>query len=351
LRETGLTRDNGRQINTRPFVVATTGSQVARRAYRLAVIDVVRGVALLAMIVYHFSWDLSANRLIAVDVSTDPIWRLSARLIAGTFLGLVGANLVLAARNGFRPLPYLRRLVLIAVAAGVVSLGTYWFEPDTFVYFGILHCIAVASVLALPFIWAPSWLSAVVAVVFLAGPHFLTSTFFDVPDLYWLGLSTNPPPTVDYVPIFPWLGIVLLGVVAGRFILETGAWPLWQWTADGRGWRILIIAGRWSLPIYLVHQPILVGILFLITPLLGPSHAALAAQLVDEYNASCAVAGYDEAVCSAYSQCILTALSEDEGILLAASRHELSQAQLDLWQAAIAECRTKTLPATGAGGI
>lgn len=332
-------------------MVATIESRVERRSSRLAALDVLRGVAIVAMVVYHFSWDLSANGLIGVDVSINLGWIVFARLIAGSFLLLVGINLVLATRNGFRLRPYLRRLALIVAAAIVVSLGTYWFDPQTFVFFGILHSIAVASVLALPLLWAPAWLTAIIAVFFLAGPHFLASDVFNAPPWYWLGLSTDPPATVDYVPIFPWFGVVLLGVVAGRFIVDHATWPLWQWQMKGRTPRTLAFAGRWSLPIYLVHQPILVGILFVVAPLIGPSEAALASQLLSEYEASCAVAGYAEEPCTDYAQCILAALSEEKGILIIASRHELSEAQSQRWQIAVAECRARTLPPTGAAGI
>jgi uncharacterized membrane protein len=332
-------------------VVAIIESRVERRSSRLAALDVLRGVAILAMVVYHFSWDLSANGLIGVDVSISLGWVVFARTIAGTFLLLVGVNLVLATRNGFRLWPYLRRLAVIVVAALIVSLGTYLFDPQTFVFFGILHSIAVASVLALLFLRAPVWLTAVVAVFFLAGPHFLTSDFFNAPPWYWLGLSTDPPATVDYVPIFPWFGVVLLGVGAGRFIVDHAGLPLWQWQMKGRTPRTLAFAGRWSLPIYLVHQPILVGILFVVAPLIGPSEAALASQLISEYEASCAVAGYDEEPCSDYAECVLDELAKEKGILITAIRHELSQAQSERWQIAVAECRARTLPPNGAAGI
>lgn len=336
---------------TRSIVVAITDPAPAGRPFRLAVIDVARGVAILAMIVYHAGWDLSAYRLIDVDVAASLGWKIFARLIAGTFLALVGISLVLAARNGFRPAPYLRRLAIIVAAAAIVSLGTYWFLPGSFVFFGILHCIAATSVLALPFLRAPVWLTAVAAVAFLAGPHVLADPAFNSMAWYWLGLSTAPPDTVDYVPIFPWFGVVLLGVVAGRLFLGHMAWPPLHWKAEGRAARALTFAGRWSLPIYLVHQPILIGILMLVMPLLGPSEAALGEQLTSEYEASCAVAGYDSEECAAYSRCILAALSQEDGILSAALRHQLSDEQVVRWEIAVAECRARTLPAPGSNGV
>src|SRR5262245_59589025 len=131
---------------------------VAVRRPRFAIIDLIRGIAVVAMIVYHFSWDLLDSKLITADVVDDTGWRAFAHIIAGTFLALVGFNLAIAHRSGIRRGPYFRRLAILAAAAAAVSLGTYWFMPDAFVFFGILHMITVASVLALPFVRAPAWL-------------------------------------------------------------------------------------------------------------------------------------------------------------------------------------------------
>jgi uncharacterized membrane protein len=329
---------------------ASTSAIAAERAPRLVVIDVAKGVAIVAMIVYHFAWDLSAYQLIGVDVTNELGWRIFARTIAGTFLTLVGINLVLALRNGFRPRPYLRRLAIILAAALLVSLGTWWLDPGTFVFFGILHLIFVASILALPFIRAPLWLILAAAIVFLAGPHVLASPFFDSPAWYWLGLSTSPPPTVDYVPVFPWFGVVLIGVAAGRLILGSPGIPLWHWPAAGRLSRGLAFAGRWSLAIYLVHQPILIGGLMLLAPLLGPSQAALRRQVFAEFETSCATVGYDRSVCEAYAACILTELDRHENILADAAKRALSDTDRALWLEYIETCRGKFLPAPSLDG-
>jgi uncharacterized membrane protein len=329
---------------------ASLSAIAAERAPRLAIIDVLKGVAIIAMIVYHFAWDLSAYQLIAVDVTNDPGWRLFARSIASAFLALVGINLVLALRRGFRPRPYFRRLAIILAAALLVSLGTWWLDPGTFVFFGILHLIFVASILALPFIHAPLFVTLAAAVFFIAGPLFLASPIFDQPFWYWLGLSTSPPPTVDYVPVFPWFGVVLLGIAAGRLILANPAVLLWRWPASGRMSRALAFAGRWSLAIYMIHQPILIGGLMLVAPLLGPSEAALRRQVFNEFEASCAAVGYDRKICEAYAACILTDLDRHENILADAARHALTDADRALWLGYIEACREKTLPAPSLDG-
>jgi len=233
---------------------------------RIAVIDVLRGVAISAVVVYHIAWDLDAYGLTDADVTRDVAWVVFAHTIAGTFLALVGVNLVLATRIGFRIRPYLRRLAIIVLAAGLVSAGTYWFMPDAFVFFGILHEIAVASVLALPFVWAPVWVTVPAGIFFLVGRSFLTGPAFDAAPLLWIGLAERVPATLDYVPIFPWFGVVLLGVAAGHLIVRSRGMALWAWHPSGWSPRFLTVASRWSLPIYLMHQPVLLGLLFVLAP-------------------------------------------------------------------------------------
>lgn len=274
------------------------------RGPRLAVVDVARGVAILAMIVYHAAFDLSANRLIAVDVIASWPWKVFARSIAGTFLLVVGISLVLATRNGLNARSFLRRLVILLVAAGLVSLATWWFDPPTFVFFGILHEIALASVLALPFLRLPLWLVTAAAVAVIALPFFYSADLFNLPALWWVGLSSEPPVTVDYVPVFPWFGVVLAGTVAGRLLVAHGG-SLAAWRGEDRLSRLFKRAGRWSLVIYLVHQPLLVGAVSLYGALYPPDAAAVRASFTGQCTAACADAGERGApACQALCGCM-----------------------------------------------
>ena len=324
--------------------MATVSAAATAPGPRLAAIDLIRGVAVGAMIVYHASWDLSANGLIATDVVSEPGWRAFARLIAGTFLALVGFNLVLAARRGFRAGPYLRRLAIIIAAALAVSAATYWFMPETFVFFGMLHSIAVASVLALPFLWAPAWLTAIAAAFCFAAPALLSNAFFSAPGWLWLGLSPESVPTVDYVPVFPWFGVVLAGVGAGKLFCDHARGSRFaEWRISGALPGFVATAGRWSLPIYLIHQPILIGVLFFAAPLIGPSTAALTRNLVNEYRMACAAEGYDRDTCDAYADCVVSALAADQ-ILERAFGNALTASDRDRWLAHVTACRPKNPP-------
>jgi uncharacterized membrane protein len=258
------------------------------------------------MVVYHAAFDLSAARLIATDIQSSLGWTVFARLIAGSFLFLVGVSLVLATERGIRWPSYFRRLALIAGGALVVTLSTWWFDPRTFVFFGILHLIAVGSVLALPFLRLPSWAVAIASVYFLALPWFYRSEIFDMPALVWLGLQTEPPVSVDYVPMFPWFGVVLAGIVGGRWVAAnrhrlaswrpTEAWARWL------GW-----AGRWSLLIYLVHQPLLVGIISLAANVLPPNETVAYENFMGQCRAGCEE-DRDARACEAFCGCMFDGL-------------------------------------------
>src|SRR5688572_15752760 len=132
----------------------------ASRPARLPAIDAARGVAIVAMVVYHFAWDLGFFGFISADVGGDLGWRIFARSIAGSFLALVGVSLVLATRNGLNRGRFLRRLGVIAAAAAAITLVTRIVFPETYIFFGILHAIAVSSVLGLAFVRAPILLVA-----------------------------------------------------------------------------------------------------------------------------------------------------------------------------------------------
>lgn len=213
---------------------------------RLPFLDAARGMAVVAMIAYHFFWDLSVFGFIQTDVGRE--WRGAAMTIAASFLLISGAAFTLAGR--LKP----RRLAVIGGAAALVSLGSWWFDPGSFIFFGILHCIALSAVLAVPFLRAPAWVLGVAAALVLALGS-LAHPAFNAWPLLWLGLATQLPPTNDYIPIFPWFGFVLVGMLAGRAPRD-----LWPEAAPA----LLVWLGRWSLLIYLVHQPILVGLLNLL---------------------------------------------------------------------------------------
>lgn len=230
---------------------------------RLAGIDVARGAAVVAMALYHLGWDLSFYGLIAADIGREPTWQWAARLIAGSFLTLSGVSLALAHRRGIRWRNFLGRLGRVAGAALLITIATIFAFPDSPILFGILHCIAASSVLALAVLRAPAVLLVAAALLCFFAPVWLTQPGFDRPLLDFLGLGRSVPRANDYVPLLPWFAMVLLGVLGGRLIGASRGAEQWLGAPRrGRMGRGLAWAGRHSLIIYLIHQPILLALLY-----------------------------------------------------------------------------------------
>ena len=154
-------------------------------------------------------------------------------------------------RAGQRAGRFWKRWSQVAGSALLVSLGSWFMFPGSWISFGVLHAIALMLVLLrLGLARLPSAVLLGLAVVAIAAPQFVQDTFFDTRWTNWVGLVTHKPTTEDYVPLLPWFGLMLLGFVVTR------ARPgLWAGTAP----RPLAVLGRWSLSFYMVHQPVLIG--------------------------------------------------------------------------------------------
>ena len=306
------------------------------RLPRIAAVDALRGAALAAMIVYHFAWNLSDLGIVSVDVRYDPGWTAFARTIAGTFIGLAGLSLVLASRQGLRLRSYLIRLAKIAGAAILISAGTFWFVPHAYVFFGILHLIAFASVAALPFLRLPTTIVLAAGLAILALPFFFESELFSQPFLWWVGFTPRPPASIDYVPVFPWFAMALFGIVIGRSLLKYGMQSAFaHWLPSNIVARLLVTAGRWSLLIYLVHIPVIVAIL---TPFAAPDTRTLAATFTRECVTSCRATGREPPVCEIYCNCVLNGI-EDAGFLSKALGGRMTAEENNRWLDTVNQCR------------
>lgn len=215
------------------------------------------------MIAYHFAFDLNYFGLVQFDFNTDPFWLSARALILSLFLGLVGVSLQIFYARGFSGKSYGKRLGLIAGSAALVSYASYLMFPQTFIFFGVLHFIAAASVVALLFVRFHVLNLLLGSVVILAGLWF-KHPFFDQPWAQWIGLMTYKPLTEDYVPFFPWFGVVLIGLFLGSLVTQSPRLKLFLSAGHEKALgRLLSAAGRHSLIIYLVHQPILIALIYL----------------------------------------------------------------------------------------
>jgi uncharacterized membrane protein len=273
---------------------------------RVVLLDVARGFAVVAMVGYHLVWDLGNFDYIDPFFPYSAWFKNSGHAIALSFLFIAGVSLVLAHERNPSFGPFWRRLARLAAAAALVTLGTYLVFPQSFVFFGILHCIAAASLLAAPFLFLP-WPAALAAAAaaFLA-PRFLAAPVFDAPWLSWIGLSTVEPATNDYRPLLPWSGALLAGVAFARF---PGALHALGVAPAPREWGVRIAGavswlGRHSLAIYLLHQPLLFGLFLALARLSAPSEDQFAKNFVAACETRCEADGGAPEFCHAACLCV-----------------------------------------------
>lgn len=239
---------------------------------RIAVLDIARGVALLAMASFHFTFDLELYGVVPVGTTTTGFFWVYARAIAASFLFLSGVSLWLGHGQGIRWPAFGRRLAMILGGAALVSAATYAADPSTFVFFGILHSIAAASVAGLLFLRLPVLVTLAAAVLALVAPHLLRTGAFDAPWLAWLGLTTYGIRSVDFEPFLPWIAPFLAGIAGAKAAAREGILAaLGRHRPSGPPARALGWAGRHSLAVYLVHQPVLIALLWAFTRIAGPA--------------------------------------------------------------------------------
>jgi uncharacterized membrane protein len=240
-------------------------SSAARRFDR---IDALRGAAIVWMTAFHFCFDLSHFGFIRQDFYRDPFWTWQRTAIVSLFLFCAGLGQAVAFVQGQGWPRFWRRWAQVAGCALLVSVGSWFMFPNSFIYFGVLHGIAVMLVIVrLTGRWgAWLWLAGALAI---AAPWAGAASHAAWPQLdllnarafNWLGWISRKPITEDYVPLLPWLGVMWWGMAAGQWLLARK--PALLQGSIARPVAPLAWLGRWSLSWYMLHQPVLIGLLLL----------------------------------------------------------------------------------------
>ena len=230
---------------------------------RIWEIDFLRGLSIILVVGYHLLYDLGAyvgiKRFLgwSTDLSTVA-WTVAQHFFAGLFIILSGTSSTLT-RSNIR-----RGLRLLAVSLAVTAV-TYVFDPSSAVWFGILQLLAVSILIfgaafekARPLTCA-AW--GVVVFVLSAALHLLERGMtirFD-----WLlpfGIHSPGYSSFDYFPLIPWLGVFLIGAALGRSVYAPRR-SLLPWRLPQ---TFVNAAGRHSLLIYIAHQPVILGVLYVL---------------------------------------------------------------------------------------
>jgi uncharacterized membrane protein len=224
-------------------------------------LDALRAIAILWMALFHFSFDLAHFGFTQQDFYRDPFWIHQRTCIVTLFLFCAGLGQAIAfeQRQGWPR--FWRRWAQVAACALLVSFGSWLMFPRSWISFGVLHGIALMLIVTRLTAGWGAWLWPLGALALLL-PRVVADPFFDSRLTNWVGLVTHRPVTEDFVPLLPWLGVMWWGVAAGRWILRRR--PGWLAGPLPSSARPLAVLGRWSLTFYMLHQPVLIGLLMLV---------------------------------------------------------------------------------------
>ena len=229
-------------------------------------IDTLRGIAIVWMTVFHFCFDLTHFGYLRQDFYTDPFWTWQRTAIVSLFLLCAGLGQAVAAEQQQDARRFWTRWAQVAGCAMVVTASSWFTFPTTYIYFGVLHGIAVMLVIVrFTSGWGRwLWLAGAAAIglkLAAAQAHSLWPAldFLNTRPWNWLGLVSRKPATEDYVPLIPWLGVMWWGMAAGQWLLRAHRARLDK--PIPKAAAPLAWMGRWSLSWYMLHQPLLFGLL------------------------------------------------------------------------------------------
>jgi uncharacterized membrane protein len=221
-------------------------------------LDALRGASMLWMAAFHFCFDLNYLRLLTPiqTFTRDPFWTTQRACIVTLFVFCAGLSQAVALHAGQGWPRFWQRWAQVAACAVLVSAGSALMFPQSYIHFGVLHGLAVMLVLTR---WAAPLRQGLwpLGVLCAALPFFVQHAFFDTRTTSWVGLVTHKPITEDFVPVLPWLGVMLWGLAAGQWLLQRR--PVLLAGGLPGALRPLAVLGRWSRSFYMVHQPVLLG--------------------------------------------------------------------------------------------
>jgi len=234
---------------------------------RFAELDMWRGIAIIGMIIYHGVFMIDYVGYASITYHQGA-WLVGARLIQLSFLLLVGISLHLSFQKSRRskatPFHFLlrqfKRGILVFSCGLLITLATGIFIPEDFVRFGILHFIGI-SIILLSFVASRPWAALVISFLVFVCSDLVRQTVVTSAWLIPFGFRF-PFQSVDYFPIFPWLAVPAFGIFLGALL-----YPDYQ-----RRWNTLkledsanpvMFLGKHSLFVYLLHVPVLLGLIAL----------------------------------------------------------------------------------------
>jgi uncharacterized membrane protein len=229
---------------------------------RIHGLDTFRGFAIFLMIIYHFIYDLTDFGFIELKMNSTLSILIFRYTIITMFLFAVGVSLALVHGKTVNHYSLKKRILLLTLSAILVSATTYLLFPKHWIFFGILHCVLVSTLVTIPLLKYPKFNLILVPLIFFG---WLT----DHLNFHFLYLLLQEPlnlPThfsLDRIPLFPWLSVILLGTLVTHYKIHHKIFNINILNKETKVHKLLKVMGRHSLVIYLIHQPIMFGAFYL----------------------------------------------------------------------------------------
>lgn len=225
---------------------------------RIDIIDALRGLAVLLMVIHHLLYDSVTFLDAPTWFFSNPVFDILQYVFAGLFIFLSGVSSQFSRSN-------IKRGAKVFAIAIVLTIVTSLPFLDMPIRFGVLHLLGLSMLFygLTRKVWdsIPRLIAPVIYIVLLVGSALAVSLIrLDVPFLWMFGWTQPGFYSADYFPLFPWLFVFLLGTWAGIFIVEH---KLPQWFYDRRI-AFFPAVGKKALLIYVLHQPVLYGIVMAI---------------------------------------------------------------------------------------
>ena len=234
---------------------------------RIHLIDFLRGVSVIAMMVYHFIWDLGYFKFIDLKTVTQGLSLFFAQCIGASFIIISGISFrILILNDKFRK-KFLKRLSILVFICIIITLVTYLLDNNSFIFFGILHFLATCSIISFLLIRFINKYTLFI-LFFVSSVLSVTNVNYSLPAyLSWIGFNENVPSSNDFYPLFPWVSFYFFGLWVGnpvrKYLLRYNEKNFDSHYSFYIVYRSLRFLGKNSLPIYILHQPIFFS-LFLI---------------------------------------------------------------------------------------
>jgi uncharacterized membrane protein len=242
---------------------ASAGTATATKGVRITAVDTARGLAILMMVAYHITFDIQYFGIAAIDLNSLPLLLLQ-RVTGTLFVMIAGVSLTLnESHNKEGYVHYLKRGLMLGAVALLITIATWIYPHEGFIQFGVIDMLALSTLIA-PFFFRFGWVNLTLgAIIVLVGIWLGTSGIYvSTHALFWLGINDPGYYALDNYPMLPWFGVVLIGIWLGQTLFPAFTDVVMRIRVPGED--TLASLGKNSLVIYLVHQPLIVGIILLL---------------------------------------------------------------------------------------